>query len=103
MLTAAGPVAAGAAHSGTGSFDDEGDGGNLAIAGGATTVGHADAADDFTAAVANFINGTNTSIAGSDVEIRAVAVAVHGNQCRSTPWRDSIFEYVQKMGDGDAE
>ncbi|SNS57732.1 beta strand repeat-containing protein [Sphingopyxis indica] len=79
MLTAAGPVAAGAAYSGTGSFDDEGDGGNIAIAGGATTVGHAEAADDFTADVASFITGTNTIIAGGDIDIRSAGAADLGN------------------------
>jgi len=79
VLTAAGPVAVGAAYSGTGSFDDEGDGGNIAISGGATTVGHAEAADDFTANVASFATGTNTVIAGGDIDITSAGAADLGN------------------------
>ena len=78
-LAANGSVTVGAAYADGSGLDDESDGSNIDIVGGATSVGHAEAAGDFTATVASFATGTASIITGGDIVIDAPGAADLGN------------------------
>jgi hypothetical protein len=78
-IDAGGSLTVGAAYSLGTAVDNEGDGSNIVIAAGATSVEHAEADNDFVVNAASFRTGLNSIITGGDINVTSPGAVDLGN------------------------